>query len=172
MAGLNRAGLLTAPIRGQFAAIADLRWRLFVNGLRSRRGKMELASRMLVTAAFALGGLGMFVMSTLGSWYFLSQGKPEMLAVILWPIFFFWQFFPVMSAAFTNNPDSSDLLRFPLNYRSYFLIRLVYGAFDPACGLGSLALFGMLLGITVAHPMLFPWALLVLLVYAAFNRGA
>ena len=36
-----------------------------------------------------------------------------------------------MATAFTNNPDSSELLRFPLTYRSYFLIRLAYGFFDP-----------------------------------------
>ena len=67
-----------------------------------------------------------------------------------------------MSTAFTNNPDSSDLLRFPLNYRSYFLIRLAYGFFDPASALGTLSLFGVFLGVTAARPALLPWTLLVL----------
>src|SRR5277367_601813 len=112
--------------RDQLTAIANLRWRMFVNGLRSKRGKMELASRIIVTSAFAAGGLGGFSATTVLSWYFVSQGKAEMLPVLLWPVFFFWQVFPVMSTAFTNNPDSSDLLRFPLSYRSYFMIRLAY----------------------------------------------
>src|SRR5258708_33277840 len=103
------------------------------------------------------------------AWYFVSRGKAEYLAVLLWPVFVFWQVFPVMATAFTNNPDSSDLLRFPLSYRSYFLVRLAYGSFDPATALGSLWLFGILLGIGVASPVLLPWALLVLLVFAAFN---
>lgn len=162
---------LNAPLRqsGQLIAIAHLRWRMFVNGLRSKRGKMELASRIIVTSAFALGGLGGFTASAGFAWYFVSQGKAEFLAILLWPVFFFWQVFPVMATAFTNNPDSSDLLRFPLNYRSYFLIRLTYGFFDPASALGSLGLLGIFLGASFARPVLFPWTLLVLATFALFN---
>jgi ABC-2 type transport system permease protein len=159
----------TIQRRGQLTAIADLRWRMFVNGLRTRRGKMELASRIIVTLAFALGGFGGFIGAAAGSWYFVSQGKPELLAVLMWPIFFFWQLFPVMATAFTNNPDSSELLRFPLSYRSFFLVRLAYGYCDPASALGSVALFGVLLGVTIARPLLFPWTLLVVFIYAIFN---
>src|ERR1700731_1521020 len=155
--------------RGQLTAIADLRRHMFINGLRSKRGKMELASRLLITLFFAFGGLGGFIAATGFSWYFVSQDNAEYLAILLWPIFFFWQLFPVMSTAFTNNPDSAELLRFPLTYRSYFLIRLAYGFFDPASALGTLGLFGILLGTTVARPGLFPWALIVLLTFALFN---
>jgi len=155
--------------RSQLTAIAELRWRMFLNGLRSKRGKMELFSRIIVTGAFAFGGFGGFTAATGFSWYFVSQDKPELLAILLWPIFFFWQVFPVTATAFTNNPDSGDLLRFPLTYRSYFLIRLAYGFFDPASALGCVALLGILVGVTVAKPLLFPWALLVLLTFALFN---
>jgi ABC-2 type transport system permease protein len=154
---------------GQLTAIADLRWRMFVNGLRSKRGKMELASRILITLAFSVGGLGGFTVATGSAWYFASQNRAEYLAILLWPIFFFWQLFPVMSTAFTNNPDSAELLRFPLTYRSYVLIRLAYGFFDPASALGAVGLLGILLGVSLARPFLFPWALLVLLTFALFN---
>jgi len=153
----------------QVTTIAELRWRMFVNGLRTRRGKMELASRIIVTSAFSLGGLGGFAAAIGVSWYMVSQSKAEFLAVPLWMIFFFWQVFPVMATAFTNNPDSSELLRFPLAYRSYFLIRLAYGFFDPASALGTVFLFGIFLGITFASPLLSPWALVVLLTFAVFN---
>ena len=155
--------------RSQLTAIAELRWRMFVNGLRSKRGKMELVSRIIVTAAFALGGLGSFAVATGLSWYFVSHGQTELLPLLLWPIFFFWQVFPVMATAFTNNPDSGELLRFPLSYRSYFLIRLAYGFFDPASALGCVGLLGILLGVSFARPSLFPWTLLVLLTFALFN---
>jgi ABC-2 type transport system permease protein len=155
--------------RVQLTAIAELRWRMFVNGLRTRHGKAELASRILVTLAFAVGGLGGFSAGAGIAWYLVSQGKAELLALLLWPVFFFWQVFPVMATAFTNNPDSSDLLRFPLNYSSYFLIRLVYGLFDAASALGCLGLLGILVGVGSARPALFPWALLVLVTFALFN---
>ena len=110
------------PIRvsSQVTTIANLRWRLFVNGLRSRRGKMELLSRVIVTLAFTVGGFGGFAAAMGFAWYFVSQNKSEFLPALLWPIFLFWQVFPVMATAFTNNPDSSELLRFPLTYRSFF----------------------------------------------------
>lgn len=161
---------MTRPeVTAQLIAIADLRGRMFINGLRSKRGKMELASRIFITLAFAVGGLGGFTVATGLAWYFVSQNNAEYLAILLWPIFFFWQLFPVMSTAFTNNPDSAELLRFPLTYRSYFLIRLAYGFFDPASALGTVGLLGILLGVSIARPFLFPWALLVLLTFALFN---
>src|SRR5579864_4449023 len=161
---------MTRPeVSTQLTAIANLRWRMFLNGLRSQRGKIELASRILISLVFVLGGFGGSIAATGFAWYFVSQNNAEYLAILLWPIFFFWQFFPVMSTAFTNNPDSSELLRFPLTYRSYFLVRLAYGFFDPASALGTVGLLGILLGVSIARPLLFPWALLVLLTFALFN---
>lgn len=159
----------TKVITAQLSAIARLRWRMFVNSLRTRRGKMELASRIIVTSAFALGGLGGFFALAGLSWYFASHGNGQLLAVPLWIILFFWQAFPVMATAFTNNPDSSELLRFPLTYRSYFLVRLAYGFLDPASALGSVGVCGILVGVTAARPLLFPWAVIVLVTFALFN---
>src|SRR5579859_7335431 len=153
----------------QVTTIAEFRWRMFVNGLRSKRGKMELFSRIMVTAVFAVGGFGGFSLAIGLSYYFVSEGKAEFLAVLLWPLLFFWQAFPVMATAFTNNPDSSELLRFPLTYRSYFLIRLAYGFFDPASALGCVGLFGVLIGTAIARAALLPWALMVLFTFAVFN---
>jgi ABC-2 type transport system permease protein len=154
---------------GHLAAIAWLRWRLFVNALRTTRGALELTSRILVSFAFAVAGFGGAFGLCAAAYFFLSEGKPGMLALLTWPVFFFWQLFPIMATALTNNPDSSDLLRFPLSYRSYFLVRLAYGAFDPATALGSLWCFGILVGVGFAKASLLPWALLVLLAFAAFN---
>ncbi len=153
----------------QLTAIAWLRWRLFINALRTLQGKLEFLSHILISIAFTILGLGgAFGMGVL-AYVFLTQGKPQMLALFLWIIFFFWQAFPIMATAFTNTADASDLLRFPLNYGSYFLVRLAYGAFDPASVIGSLWTFGILIGVTYAKPALFPWALSVLLAFAAFN---
>ena len=156
-------------VSDQLRAIADLRWRMFLNGLRSKRGKMELASRLVITLVFVFGGFGGFVAATGSAWYFVSQNTAEYIAILLWPIFFFWQLFPVMSTAFTNNPDSTDLLRFPLSYRTYFLLRLVYGYLDPASALGTVGLLGILFGTSIARPVLLPWTLVVLSTFAIFN---
>lgn len=163
------SGVLSAARRGQLIAIANLRWRMFVNSLRTTRGKLEMASRAIMSTVFVLGGLGGAFGMGAGAYYLVAEGKAEMLGLVLWPVLLFWQIFPIMATTFTNNPDSSDLLRFPLSYRSYFLVRLAYGTFDPAAALGGVWLFGIALGIGIARPALLPWALLVLLLFAAFN---
>jgi ABC-2 type transport system permease protein len=159
----------TPESRGQFAAIAQLRWRMFLNSLRTRRGKVELFSRIMMGIVFFIGAVGGAVGLAAGSWYFVSQNKTEWLAVLLWPVFLFWQFFPVAATALTQNAESSELLRFPLTYRSYFLLRVAYGLFDPATAVGSVWLVGIFLGITVGNPLLAPWAALVLLGFALVN---
>ena len=153
----------------QLSAIAWLRWRLFLNALRTTQGKLEFLSRVLVSIAFTILALGgSFGMGVL-AFFCLSQGKPQWLTLFFWIIFCFWQIFPVMATAFGNNTDSSDLLRFPLSYGSYFLVRLAYGAFDPASAIGGLWSFGIVVGVSFAKPALFPWTLLVLVAFAAFN---
>src|ERR1035438_1759269 len=86
---------MTPPnnVPGQISAIATLRWRLFVNGLRSKRGKMELASRIIVASAFALGGFGGFAAATGFAWYFAQEGRAEFLAILFWAAFFFLEGF-------------------------------------------------------------------------------
>lgn len=142
---------------------------MFVNSLRTRRGKMELASRIIIASVFFIFGFGAFATIIGMAYLCISHDKPEGLAVVLWAVFLFWQLFPVMATAFTNNPDSSELLRFPLNYRAYFLVRLAYGFFDPASALGTVGLFGVLIGVGVARFTLLPWTLLVIVVFAIFN---
>jgi ABC-2 type transport system permease protein len=164
------AELTFAPgVREQLAAIARVRWQLFVNSLRTLRGRLELVSHIFITLGFAIGGIGGLVASTAGAYYVISSGKAEWLAAILWPIFLFWQFFPVVATAFTENFDTSNLLRFPLSYSSFALIRIVYGSLEPATMLSSMWLLGVAIGVGMASPRLFLWAALALLLLAAVN---
>ena len=160
---------LSPSTPAQLSTIAELRWRLVVNSLRSTRGKLELLSQVLIGIGFAAGGLGGATGLGFGAYMMIAAGRPELLALPLWFVFFFWQAFPVLASAFSGGSDSSDLLRFPLRYRSYFLLRMAYGAFDPASVLGSFWLFGMGLGIGFARPALLPWTILILLAFVLFN---
>ena len=156
-------------VRAQFAAIARVRWQLFVNSLRTLRGRLELVSHIFITVGFAIGGVGGFAVCAGGAWYVISHGQSEWLALILWPVFLFWQLFPVVATAFTENFDTSNLLRFPLSYSSFFFIRVVYGSLEPATLLGLLWLVGVAVGIGLAAPALFLGSAFVLLALAAVN---
>jgi len=153
----------------QLAAIARVRWQLFVHSLRTTKGALELFSRIVLSLIITAGGFGGAVGLGAGAWFFVSEGKAEWLAVLLWPVFLFWQFFPVMASVFTETLDTSNLLRFPLDYRSYVVVRLVYGALDPSTVLGGLWLSGMAIGIGIANPRFFPWAAFVLLLFGILN---
>jgi ABC-2 type transport system permease protein len=171
MAGLNSA--LPPPAwpeaREQFAAIARLRWRIFVNSLRTLRGRLEIVSWIFVGLGFAAFGLGGAFGLGMSAWLFVSRGPVGWLALPFWGVFLYWQLFPLMATAFTENFDSSNFLRFPLRYRSYFLIRLAYGALDPVNLVASLWLVGIAIGIGVAAPRLMPSALLALAAFATLN---
>ena len=165
MVGMNQA----SAAREQLAAVAELRWRILMNSLRTRGGRLELASRIFISLAFLAGGVGGAVGFGGGAWYLTSEGRAEWLGSLLWTVFLFWQLFPVMATAFVENLDSSSLLRFPLDYRSYFLIRLAYGLLDPATSVASLWLLGITIGIGVAKPGMLPWTILALLSFAIVN---
>ena len=155
--------------REQLRAVATLRWRLVINSLRSVRGRLNLVSRTvggLVVSSAALGGAFAFGAT---AWELTSTGKLEWLAVFFWIIFLFWQFFPLMATAFTQNVDTSAFLRFPLTYRSYFLVRLVMGTLDIATALGLCWSLGVLIGVSSAAPRLIPWAILAVIAFIVFN---
>jgi ABC-2 type transport system permease protein len=160
---------LSRQARQQMAAVAGLRWRVFVNSLRTFRGRLELASRIFISLAFLGGGIGGAVGLGGAARFLILHGNVAWLGTLLWPVFLFWQLFPLMATAFTQNVESSNLLRFPLSYRSYFLIRLAYGSLDPATAVASLWLLGIDIGIGVARPRVLPWATIVLLTFALVN---
>jgi len=155
--------------REQLRASATLRWRLLVNSLRSVRGRLNLVSRSiggLVVGSAALGGA---VALGATAWELTSNGKVQWLAIFFWIIFLFWQLFPLMATAFTQNVDTSAFLRFPLTYRTYFFVRLVMGTLDIATALGICWSIGVLVGICAAVPRLMPWAVVAVLAFMAFN---
>jgi len=153
----------------QFTAIARARWQIFFHSLRTTRGTAELVSRIFVSFLIAGAGIGGAIGVGAAAWSFVSNSSPGWLALLLWFVFVFWQFFPVMATAFTESTDSSVFLRFPLSYRAFFLVVVAFGALDIATALGSLWLLGMLCGIAIAQPTLGLWAAIVLCVFALTN---
>jgi ABC-2 type transport system permease protein len=160
---------INAAQRELLSALATARWQMFTHSLRSVRGKLELLSRVLVGFFFAMLAIGGAIGQGITAWYFVTHNHTEWLAFLLWPVLLFWQGFPVMASAFSENPESSYLLRFPLSYHSYFLVRIFYALLDPANFVGGFWLLGITLGVGIAAPYLLLWAALVLLTFGLFN---
>jgi ABC-2 type transport system permease protein len=162
-------GLLSAPARGQYAAMARLRWRIFVNGLRSKAGAIELGARTVMNLIYASFGLGMGAGAGVIAYLLVSGGQWKYLPILFWAVCFLWQMVPVMLASFQEQFDLGILLRFPVSFGSYFLLYVVFGLADASTILGGLCCLGIWIGITLARPELFVWTGLGLAVFAAFN---
>jgi len=155
--------------RQHFQTIAWLRWRLFVNALRGKGAVGELVVKILSYPILALIILGPSVGSGIGAWYFVSHAMDTSLALILWLIFFLWQFIGVSTSATGPNFDLATLTRFPIRYRDYLAIRLWFGLMDPPTLAGIGCLVAMTIGIGVAAPSMAPWAALLLFLFAVCN---
>ena len=165
MAGVSAAG----GTRGQFEAIARVRWQLFTNSLRTVRGRLELVARGFMFLGFAMLGFAGFAALAFAAWFLTAHGKVAFLAALFWPIFLLWQLFPIVATAFSENIDSSNLLRFPLTFRSYFFVRIIFGSLEPASAIGILWTLGIVVGITAASPSLMLVAVLTSFVFMALN---
>jgi ABC-2 type transport system permease protein len=166
---LGGSGLRHLSSRQHFATIAWLRWRIFANSLRGKGGAGELVAKILSYPFLAVIILGPAVGAGVGSWYFVSQGEVRLLAIPLWIIFVLWQLIAMNTSATGPSFDLGSLIRFPLRYRDYFLIRVTFGLLDPPTLAGIACLFAASIGVGIADPALFPYAALLLAIYAACN---
>jgi ABC-2 type transport system permease protein len=155
--------------RQHFYTISWLRWRIFVNTLRGKGAKGEFVAKLLSYPILALMVLGPSFGAGFGAWYFIYHGRVQMLAIPLWLIFVLWQFIGMNTSATGPTFDLSSLIRFPLRYRDYFLIRLTFGLMDPPTLAGIGCLFATTIGIGIADLSLLPWSVLLLAIYAACN---
>jgi ABC-2 type transport system permease protein len=169
------------PARAQLLAVAWLRWRIFVNGMLRRRskGKRQVVGlvfaallRLIVWPMFALIVVGPVAASGFFAWMAVSQGHPQRLASLLLGIALLWQFVSVNGlsiAATIPSFDPASLVRFPLRFGRYFVLRSLLGLMTPSTIVGCLAVLAAAVGIGVANASLALPALVVLPVYALMN---
>jgi ABC-2 type transport system permease protein len=164
------AGLTLSPgYPAQLRLVGWLRWRLFVNGLRTTRGKADLAARIITGAGMGFAVLASGVLLGFGSWYAASAREPFILSAELWVVFLLWLLWPIFITGFGAESDPASLLRFPLHYGSFVLLAFAHGIFDPVAMTAMYWLAAMLVGTTIASPAALPWAAPALAVFALLN---
>jgi ABC-2 type transport system permease protein len=165
MVGMNQIPGVAQQIR----LVAHLRWMLFKNSLRSIKGRLEAVSTgilWLMMTGIVLGGAIFFGIAT---YFLVSEGHWSRLAFLTWIVFVFWQLYPIFAATVGAQFDFANLLRFPLRFRSFLILSLIYGLFDPGAVASCVWLFCMWIGLGIARPAMLGWAFLILLVFAAMN---
>jgi len=167
------------PASTQLLAIAWLRWRIFVNGLRRQAGSgkvgslvLSIALRILIWPILALWVVGPALGSGIFAWMEVSGRHWSRLSVLFGGITLGWQFIAINGtgiAASASSFDPSTLLRFPLRFGRYLVLRLMLGFMTASTMVGCFALFAAAIGIAVAQPSLGPAAFVVLAIFAAMN---
>jgi ABC-2 type transport system permease protein len=164
------ASLFSPLARGQYAALARVQTRMFVNSLRTRRGGVELGARILTFIIFSAVAVGPSIGLGIGAWVAVSHHRPAGVAVLLWVLMCTWQFFAALAPAIAGqNPELSHLLRYPVSFGSWILLYLIYGLAAPSTLIGLLWTTAIGIGITVARPELWLWTALTLGLFALFN---
>ncbi|SFS13202.1 ABC-2 type transport system permease protein [Granulicella pectinivorans] len=159
MAGLGGAVFSESPIptpRQQLAAIGYVRGRLFMNTFKRKGGKGELIARILLFPLFAVLALAPILGAGFSS-YAVIHGPLAMKYYpwVLWAIFLIWQSLSISTKAVAPSFDLGMLIRFPLRFSTYLLIRLLFGLLDTPTVVCSLMLLASAIGIGWAKPALF-----------------
>lgn len=162
-------GVFSRLALAQYAALIAMRWQAFRNGLRSTRGVLEAAAGGLNYLVYAGMGLSVGAGLGVGAYYLTSHNRLWALPALLWTVFFFWQTTPIAVASFQQQFDLAGLLRFPLGFRPFFVLHLLFGLIDVSAVLGALASLGIWIGIVLVRPALSAWVALALVVFGIFN---
>ncbi|MGB6192259.1 MAG: hypothetical protein WBF42_07325 [Terracidiphilus sp.] len=163
------SGVFSSLAWVQYAALARMRSRLFVNGIRTNEGAFEFGARAVSFFIYCLIGLSLGAGAGAATFAILSSHEWQFLAIEFWVVLFLWQAMSVMLASFQEQFDLTGLLRFPVSFGSFVLLHLIFGLIDIPTIVGGLCVLGILVATTIARPELFVWAALVLGCFAAFN---
>jgi ABC-2 type transport system permease protein len=128
--------------------------------------------RLIVWPMLALIVVGPVAGSGFLAWMAISEGRTQTLAPLLLGITLLWQFVSINGlsiAAAIPSFDPASLVRFPLRFGRYFLLRSLLGLLTPSTIVGCLALLAAAVGIGVANASLALPALVVMAVYALMN---
>ncbi len=159
----------TARTRAQFAAIARLRWRITVNSFRRKSGTEELLGRAALGLLFLVMLLSAVLAAGAGAFWIVGEGHLPWLAGLLWGIFGLCQLLNIQLGQPATTFDPTQLIRFPLNVDTYVAIRLFFGLLTPANVTATLASLAVSVGIGLACPGLWLYALIAMAVFAATN---
>ena len=153
----------------QFKAIAYLRWCLFRNAFRRKGGAGELVARIIVYPVFAAFLIGPLIGFTTAAYFATANHHLEYLTPIFWAIFGLRCLVSINIAQPGLTFDPESLIRFPLSFSRYLVVRIMLGLLSASAVLGTFCLFGVAAGISFADPALAATAFGAALLLAVAN---
>ncbi|MGA8731501.1 MAG: hypothetical protein WB608_22270 [Terracidiphilus sp.] len=162
-------GLFSRLAWAQYVALVTMRWRMFVFGLRSIRGILELGASGIELMIFTFVGLGLGIGLGFASYAVASHALWSYLPIEFWVLCLVWQMIPVALASFQDQFDLGGLLRFPVSFGSFFVLYVVFGLADVSTILGLMCCLGIWIGIALVRPEIVGWISLGLAGFAILN---
>lgn len=157
MAGLMEAAATGSVLRRQqFAAIAWLRWRLFVNNFRRKGAKTEMFARFVMVPLIGLLAIGPILAAAGVAWYALAKNHTELIPAVFWGVFALQVIVSLNIAQPGLSFDAELLIRFPLTFARYLTVRLFLGLLSASTVVGTLALLAAAGAATFAKPSVGP----------------
>lgn len=135
---------------------------------RPNRG-IELGFQVLwlcFAALIAFATCAGFFFGTIGM---LRIERPDLIDILLWAVLFVWQFAPVLVEGYSPGLNFREVARYPVSFRTYYLLNGAYGLCDPAAITCVLWLASIWAAILLMQPA---WALLAamgLVLFGVFN---
>ena len=166
---VEMAAWTAGQTRAQFRAIAWLRWRITANSFRRKGGAGELIGQVLGWVMFVGLALGLVLGAGAMAYALAQRGRLDRIAWVLWAIFVVCQLLNIQLGQTATTFDPTQLIRFPLRRDTYVAIRLFFGMLTPANIAGTLMSLAVAVGVGVAVPGLWLYAVVVMAVFAAAN---
>lgn len=98
-----------------------------------------------------------------------TQGIPWLINVLLWVVFFVWQFGPVIFEGYSPGLSFREIARYPIRFPTYSFLNCLYGLSDPVAITCVIWLFAVWLAIVVNKPAWAALAAVLFLLFIAFN---
>jgi ABC-2 type transport system permease protein len=170
VAGIGVAtGWTAEQTRAQYGAIAWLRWRILVNQFKKKGGAGELIGSIVTYLIFAGFAFGMMALAGSMSFLAANSGHLGRVNLVLWGVFAICQLTNIQMGQPGTVFDPTQLIRFPMRVGNYVAIRLFFGLLSPANIIGGLLSFAVAVGVVMAVPSLWFYALVGLTVFAIVN---
>jgi len=165
----TETGWTSAQTRAQFGAIAWLRWRMMVNAFRRKGGAGEMVARVVVYPVLAVLALVPTLGVGAGAFYLVEGGRTGRVSLLLWVTFGLCQLLNIQLGQPGSVFDPTQLIRFPLRVAGYTCVRLFFGLLSAANVIGTMMALAIAVGVSLAAPALWPYALVAMAVFAAAN---
>jgi ABC-2 type transport system permease protein len=166
MAGMTTAAeaVVVPSERDQFAALLEVRWRIFVRNMRNSDAKISFVLYVLgriIIFAFGLGvGIGCGAAA-----YFGYTRQPSLLTTLFTFVLMGWQGFSLVRGTVPNGVEV-ELHRFPMRLRTYIVLWLSAGVLEGLTIIGAVGCLGLFIGLAAAGAGVLLSAFVILLFFA------